>query len=265
MFVCTIVRYIQNQNKKLYMHQYGILGYGFVGMATHKGLLDNCNIAVHDIKNKTEISALKDCDVVFCCLPTNDHRDVNILIDELKNLQSVNRSFLIVIRSTVPVGTCARIEQELGTSILYIPEFLRERFWETDCLKRPVIVGNDSAILPEFLDNIEIKVCSLSEAELVKMFSNNYATMRIAFANILFDLSQKQNADYHIVKELFFQTQHDQTYMEVPGHDGKRGFGGKCLPKDLDFLIGTLDEYQIDSKLFRYIKENNEVWNGKEY
>lgn len=247
------------------MHQYGIIGYGFVGMATHKGLLNDCDIAIHDIKNKTEISTLKDCDIVFCCMPTNDHKDVDNLLYELKKLQSVNRSCLIIIRSTVPVGACSKIEQELDTPILYIPEFLRERFWETDCLKRPVIIGNNSAILPDFLKDIDIRLCSLEEAELVKMFSNNYATLRIAFANILFDLSQKQNAEYNVIKDLFFQTQHDQTYMEVPGHDGKRGFGGKCLPKDLDFLIDTLDDYQLDSRLFKYIRENNEVWNNKKY
>lgn len=247
------------------MHQYGIIGYGFVGMATHKGLLNDCNITIHDIKNKTEMSILKDCDIVFCCMPTNNHKDVETLIVELKNLQSVNNTCLIIIRSTVPIGSCSKIEQELGKSILYIPEFLRERFWETDCLRRPIIVGNNSAILPNFLKNIDIRLCSLEEAELVKMFSNNYATLRIAFANILFDLSQKQNAEYNVIKDLFFQTQHNQTYMEVPGHDGKRGFGGKCLPKDLDFLIDTLDDYQLDSRLFRYIRENNEAWNNKKY
>lgn len=247
------------------MYQYGILGYGFVGKATHKGLLNNCEIAIHDIQKQTEISDLGNCKVVFCCLPTDNHRDVNLLIDEIKNLQSVNKSCQIVIRSTVPVGTCARIEKELKTSILYIPEFLRERFWETDCLKRPVVVGNNSASLPNFLRDIDIELCSLEEAEIVKMFSNNYATVRIAFANILFDLSQKQNADYNTIKNLFFATQHNQTYMEVPGHDGKRGFGGKCLPKDLDFLIDTLDEYELDSRLFRYIQQNNKVWNNKKY
>lgn len=247
------------------MAKFGIIGYGFVGKATHKGILNQCKISIHDIKNNTNINVLKNCNVVFCCMPTSNYKDIDNLLTELEHLQNVNNSCTIVIRSTVPVGTCARIEQELNTSILYMPEFLRERFWDTDCFKRPVIVGNNSAILPSFLEDIDIRLCSLEEAELVKMFSNNYATLRIAFANILYDLAEKQNSDYDTIKELFFQTQHDQTYMEVPGHDGKRGFGGKCLPKDLDFLIDTLDNHKLDSSLFKYIRDNNTVWNNQKY
>lgn len=247
------------------MCSYGLLGYGFVGKATHKGLLDNKKVIIHDIKNNTDISILENCDVVFCCVPTDNHDDVQSLVIELKNLRHINSLCSIIIRSTVPIGTCSRIEEEIDTSIIYIPEFLRERFWKTDCMKRPIIVGNNSAILPNFLKNLNIEVCSLEEAELLKMFSNNYAVLRIAFANILFDLSKKQNANYNLIKNLFFQVQHDQTYMEVPGHDGKRGFGGKCLPKDLNFLIDTLDDYGLDSRLFKYIRDNNKVWNKKNF
>lgn len=245
------------------MIKYGIIGYGFVGKATHKGLLNFQEIKIHDVKNKTDISVLKDCNVVFCCMPTNDHKDIERIIYELQVLRTVNSACQIIIRSTVPVGTCSRLESVLQTSILYIPEFLRERFWESDCAKRPIIVGKGSAVIPDFLEKLDIRVCSIEEAEILKMFSNNFATIRIAFANILFDLSQKKNADYNLIKNLFFQIQHDQTYMDVPGHDGKRGFGGKCLPKDLDFLIDTLDENIIDSRLFKYIRENNETWNSK--
>jgi UDP-glucose 6-dehydrogenase len=51
--------------------------------------------------------------------------------------------------------------------------------------------------------------------------------------------------------------------MEVPGHDGTRGFGGKCLPKDLDFMIDTLDSYKLDSQWFSNIRELNKKWQKK--
>jgi UDPglucose 6-dehydrogenase len=95
------------------------------------------------------------------------------------------------------------------------------------------------------------------------MFSNNFATMRIAFANVFYDLSQSVGADYNTVKDMFFKIQQDQTYMEVPGHDGTRGFGGKCLPKDLDFLIDTLDTHNIDQNWFKHIRELNKRWKEK--
>jgi len=48
--------------------------------------------------------------------------------------------------------------------------------------------------------------------------------------------------------------------MDVPGHDGTRGFGGKCLPKDLDFLIETLDKHNINQNWFKHIRELNKKW-----
>lgn len=246
------------------METYGIIGYGFVGKATHKGLINNADAVIHDIKLNTEIDCLKELDVVFCCIPTDDQHDIDTLIHELENLRIINKTCSIIIRSTVPVGTCEKIQEKIGP-IIYIPEFLRERYWKADCVRRPVIVGTNTAPLPEFLEDIEKDICSLNEAELLKMFSNNYATLRIAFANTFYDLAQIRNSDYNVIKDLFFKVQHSQTYMDVPGHDGKRGFGGKCLPKDLDFLIDTLEEFDLDSRLFQYIRENNTVWNNKKY
>ena len=78
------------------------------------------------------------------------------------------------------------------------------------------------------------------------MFSNNFAIMRIAFANVFYDLSESVGADYDNVLSMWQKVQQDQSYMEVPGHDGTRGFGGKCLPKDLDFLIETLDKQTLN-------------------
>jgi UDP-glucose 6-dehydrogenase len=51
--------------------------------------------------------------------------------------------------------------------------------------------------------------------------------------------------------------------MEVPGHDGTRGFGGKCLPKDLDFIISSLDSCNIDNEWFKNIRELNKQWQKK--
>lgn len=247
------------------METYGIIGDGFVGKATCVGLLKKAEVVKHDLKYNTSLSILRNIDVVFFCLPTESHSDIDCLINELIKLRKINKTCTIIIRSTVPVGTCKKIEDTIGCPIIYIPEFLRERFWETDCLMRPVIVGNNSATMPELLQSIETESCSLQEAELIKMFSNNYATLRIAFANIFYDLAEKQEADYNTIKDLFFKVQHNQTYMEIPGHDGKRGFGGKCLPKDLDFLIDTLKQMELDPRLFQYLKDQNQIWNKKEY
>jgi UDPglucose 6-dehydrogenase len=243
--------------------KFGILGYGYVGKATHKSILKNADAIVYDIAFNIDKSIIYEADIVFICIPTNTNDDIDIIIEEIKNLQQNNTDVKIVIRSTLPLGTCSRIQEEVGP-IIYIPEFLRERYWETDCLKRPLIVGCDSSELSlDWLNDEETVICSTSEAELVKMFSNNFAIVRIAFANVFYDLSESVGADYDLVKDMFFKVEHDQTYMEIPGHDGTRGFGGKCLPKDLDYLIDTLDQFNIDQNWFKHIRELNKKWRNK--
>jgi len=244
--------------------KFGILGYGYVGKATHKGLLNDTKCIVYDITFASEKSTIYSADTVFVCIPTNDNNDLTTLISEISDIKKHNPLCDIVVRSTLPIGACEKLQRIVG-NIIYIPEFLRERHWETDCLNRPLIVGYDgvTAPLPPWLSQEKIHRCSTQEAELVKMFSNNYAVMRIAFANLFYDLSQSVGADYNKVKEMYFDIQHKQTYMNVPGHDGTRGFGGKCLPKDLDFLIESLESNNINQDWFKHIRELNKLWTKK--
>jgi UDPglucose 6-dehydrogenase len=243
------------------MNKFGILGYGYVGKATHKGLLKDAKAIVYDIMFDMPKEVIYEADTVFICIPTITETDIDIVINEIKDLKQHNANVEIVIRSTLPLGACEQIQKEAG-NIIYMPEFLRERYWDTDCFKRPLVVGSDNGI-PQWLQDEEIKTCSTKEAELVKMYSNNFAVMRIAFANVFYDLAENVGADYNKVLDMYLDIQQDQTYMEVPGHDGTRGFGGKCLPKDLDFLIETLDEKGIDQNWFKHIRELNKRWQKK--
>ena len=243
------------------MNKFGILGYGYVGKATHKGLLKDAKAIVYDIMFDMPKEVIYEADTVFICIPTITETDIDVVINEIKDLKQHNANVEIVIRSTLPLGACEQIQKEAG-NIIYMPEFLRERYWDTDCFKRPLVVGSDNGI-PKWLQDEEIKTCSTKEAELVKMYSNNFAVMRIAFANVFYDLAEDVGADYSKVLDMYLDIQQDQTYMEVPGHDGTRGFGGKCLPKDLDFLIETLDEKGIDQNWFKHIRELNKRWQKK--
>jgi UDPglucose 6-dehydrogenase len=241
---------------------FGILGYGYVGKATHKGLLKDSKVIIYDITFDIDKNIIYSADTVFICIPTTSDEDIDILIKEAEDLKSHNPSVEIVIRSTLPLGTSNKLQTILGP-IIYMPEFLRERYWDTDCHNRPLIYGFDNNYIPEWLKSEKFYKCSTKEAELLKMFSNNFSVMRIAYANVFYDLAQSVDADYDTVKNLFFKIQQTQTYMEIPGHDGTRGFGGKCLPKDLDFLINTLEKHKINQNWFKHIRELNKEWQEK--
>ena len=213
----------------------GILGYGIIGQATHIGLLNNRSVAIHDINLDTRLEALADCDIVFYCIPTTDNADVEKLIDITVRLTTLNAALMSVYRSTVPVGTCRQIKETYNIDIYYMPEFLRERMWETECRKPEIIVGQqDNFDFASIWPDKKFVCCSWADAEMVKMFSNNFAALRVTFANHMYDLAQTANSDYNKVLSLWQLIENKQTYLDVS--ENLRGFGGKCLPKDLDFL-----------------------------
>lgn len=236
----------------------GIAGYGIVGKATHKGLLKNSAVIIHDIATGTSIEDLYVCNYVFFCIPTDTDASIQLLIDDIKRLKAVNPNCGIVIRSTVPVGTCSMIEKFINDKIYYLPEFLRERMWEEDCHNRPLIVGTSSAKFPSWLHDEEFVSVTLEEAEVIKMLSNNMAATRVVFANHMYELSKAVGADYNTVLNTYLQVNHDQNYLEVS--ETMRSFGGKCLPKDLDFLINTFAQLNLPQTYFTAMKEDNQLW-----
>lgn len=236
----------------------GIAGYGIVGKATHKGLLNNSTVIIHDTSTGTSIEDLYICNYVFFCIPTETDASIQLLVNDVRRLKVVNPNCKIVIRSTVPVGTCRMIEKIISDKIYYMPEFLRERVWETDCFNRPIVVGSDHQTIPPWLSIQDCIFCTLEEAEVIKMLSNNMAAARVVFANHMYELSNAVGADYSNVLNAYLQVNHDQNYLEVT--EDMRAFGGKCLPKDLDFLISTFAKLNIPQTYFTAMKEDNQLW-----
>jgi UDPglucose 6-dehydrogenase len=237
----------------------GILGYGIVGQATHQGILKNIPVVIYDKALEYKFEKLTDMDYIFVCIPTDDEKDIDNLINELIAIKKINFNCKFIIRSTVPIGACERIESLINDKIIYIPEFLRQRQWQIDCQSRPLIVSHSGLPLPNWLKEDYIVECSFADAELLKMFSNNYATARVVFANHFYEISKKINADYSNVVDLYQKVQHtDQSYLEA--NESLRGFGGKCLPKDLDFLINTFEQLGLSQDLFHAVKKDNTKW-----
>jgi UDPglucose 6-dehydrogenase len=236
----------------------GIIGHGIVGKATQKGLIKDRTTRIHDIALETHLEDLTGCDHIFFCTPTDNDDSIIKLIALITEVKLLNPSCKIILRSTVPVGTCKKIEEIINDQIIYIPEFLRERCWETDCTNRPLVVGSNGAALPKWLEDEDIIRCSLEEAEVIKMLSNNMATARVVFANHFYELSNIIGADYDKVLDSYLKVNHDQNYLEV--NENIRAFGGKCLPKDLDFLINTFKQLELPQTYFTSIKEDNQQW-----
>jgi UDP-glucose 6-dehydrogenase len=233
----------------------GILGYGAVGKATHTFFLKNEDIIIHDITLKTDINSLLDCKVVFVCLPTNNLKDINNIKKSINFF--IDRNMEIIVRSTVTPNFFNEFNQK--SNITYFPEFFREKYVEEDYLNTNTFFYS-SNLDKSYLETIEfinqrLKKIQFSELEVLKMMKNNYNAMKIVFANNYYDLCSKYDIDYSEVLKSFLELNNEKSYLEV--NENLRSFGGKCLPKDLDFMI---KEFGKNVKLFKSIKIDNNMW-----
>lgn len=239
-----------------------IIGYGIVGKATHHSVLaDDPNVTLYDINNPYT-AASPSHDLIFVCVPTSDAADLERLRTLCLDIIAQDPGVTLCIRSSVPVGFLSQQLQQHAARLIYFPEFLRERRWLQDAKIGAWIIGCDHScrgVLDEFCQHKEVMFVSTIEAEIIKMMANSYAAMNVAFANHIYDLSQQLGARYSVIESAHDRVRHrDQNYLKVTPE--LRGFGGKCLPKDLDFLIDTFAKNNLDQTLFDGIKQDNRKW-----
>ena len=255
-----------------------IIGYGFVGKALFNALSDRVDVQKIDPILNTSIDEIKDFtpDIIFICVPTpmnaDGTQDISILIDIIKKINSFNLSSLIVIKSTILPSYVYQIENMLE-NFVYNPEFLREKHANEDFINSKMIIFGGKKNSAEELSNFYINflnckckdyvVTDATSASFIKYMINSFLATKVIFFNEFNSLFDSSNAkeDWSRLTEIIARDERvGLSHMDVPGHDGRYGFGGACLPKDSKAIVKYADDMKVNLKLLKTaIKINNKI------
>lgn len=228
------------------MTKIGFIGLGVVGGATLKLAIKHGHkdFVTHDPPCGIT-GDISSCDVVFISVPVptkpNGRQDYSILNEAMRMTQPKQTVF---IRSTVLPGTTekARIAYP-GRHIYAFPEFLTQRSAEKDIFTISFVASHEGADIISKIFPLKdiILVENETECEFVKYLHNAYCAMSVGFFNLMADFAEARGLSYDSCVRAAAMTTGfvPLTHAKVPGPDGSRGFGGKCLPKDL-FAFSTL-------------------------
>ena len=245
----------------------GIIGCGFIGGALKKWLEEHnpsVNILVSDpYKGYNDDVSKADAIFISIHIPTeaDGSQDLTLLTDIINNLPERKPIF---IRTTITPGTSGRLTKETGRNVYFMPEFLTERTAYEDFCSQPMIFTAEEELLSQiFIGKKHIEMTSL-EAEITKYAHNVFGALKVTYFNGIYDLCRRYEANYRKIQQGILLSGYINTpHTNVPGPDGKFGYGGKCFPKDVNALTKITEGLPIHN-LLKELQPLNIIFRGED-
>ena len=247
----------------------GIVGLGVVGKT-----LEYCfsrlgyEVISHDIILQTKINDVLETDICYICVPTPSTSegkcDTSIVLNVVKQLNSLNYQGVVAIKSTVEPGTTQKLINLYDLRICHVPEFLRERCAVSDFMDSHdiCVVGTLDESIFEIVKKSHgfypknFIMLNPTQSEILKYFHNVHNATMITLANVFYEVCKNFDVDYDEIKTTL--TKRDfisDLYLNC--NKNLRGFSGSCLPKDTLAMDNYCKENNIDIKFFETIIEDN--------
>ena len=263
---------MKNEKNKI-----GVVGNGFVGHAMTL-LRPSIDVLVWDIiQEKRDPQTLdietfvKESEIIFIAVPTPMNSDgsanLDIVISVCEEIKSIDKDKHIVLRSTVPPGTSEKL------NVNFMPEFLTEKNWKQDFKNcdQWILGSHDEKLLNKIerifesaykhgsIINSNVISCAPSEAEMIKYLKNVFLSVKVGFFNELESICSSAGLNYENIRQIATQDKRiGAGHTMVPGHDGKRGFGGTCFPKDTNALANFGKSKDTETPILNAVIKRNE-------
>ena len=248
----------------------GIVGKGFVGSAVQFGFSPNtgcdADVKTYDKDPNKSTHSLDDTingsDFIFLSVPTPSNSDGSVNLDTvneaLSNINKINsRDNIILLRSTMIPGSTNKFQEKYPKlNLVFNPEFLTERSAKFDFINQSrYVIGGDPKYTSKVVDmyrwrfgeSISVIETNFQTAELIKYMNNCFLATKVSFMNEMKLVSDVCGADWEMAVDGFIRDGRiGHSHINVPGHDGKLGFGGVCFPKDIMAMINLGKSLGLD-------------------
>jgi len=250
----------------------GLIGVGTVGGVLKRWFEDHTSFEIRCFDpDKGMCDYLDGCDAIFISIPVENNnygQNLEYLTKAVFDAQKITPN--VFIRSTVLPGT----NDSLGT--IAMPEFLTARRAYTDMCKLPILCGNrNREIVHNLFPDKEIILVKNKEAELAKFTHNCFGAFKVTYFNMIKKLCDFNEVNYERVREISNITGYlGHEHTQVPGHDGKYGYGGTCFGPNMKAIQGYLEninknpifdsKFNLEKDLISLIRNINLNYRGSE-